>query len=286
MAGVQVNRTLTNVYLPSAVSNEIWQTVQESSVITRAARRITLPGEGVTIPIITGDAVADWVAETGEKPVSRPTIGSQTITGYKLALIVPFSNEFRRDLPTLYSALASRLPAAIGKKFDETIFGYDSSPGSGFDTLSGIAEVELVDYSSIVEAAQTVADVDDAAISHTILSPQADFIFSASVDSEGRPLWPDTDAVFGKFGGSVLRSKHVYDAGTGTVGVVGDFSGNAVWGQVEGLSVAISTEATITDGETPINLWQRNMFAVRVEATMGFAVADAGAFVRYVSGSS
>lgn len=283
MAGIQMNRTATGVVLPVAVSNEIWQNVQEASVITRAARRIPLPGEGVTVPIITGDAVAEWVDETDEKPISRPTLSNKTIQGYKLALIVPFSNEFRRDLPTLYTALASRLPNAIAKKFDQTVLGYDTAPGSNFDTLENIEEVALTGVASVTEAAQFIADTTDAAVSHTLLSSQADFVIGALLDSEDRPLFPNSDAVFNKYGGQTIRSRHIYDPTIATVGIVGDFANFAVWGQVEGLSVAVSTEATITDGVTPINLWQRNMFAVRVEATMGFALRDADAFVRYTA---
>lgn len=293
MAGIQVNRTLSGVVLPQTLSTNIWQTVQEQSVITRLAQRIDMPGTGVTVPLITGDAVADWVAETDEKPVSRPTVGNKTITPYKLALIVPFSEEFRRDLPTMYRALVRRLPNAIARKFDETVLGYDASPGSGFDTLDGITEVELTGAADITTAAQHVAGVEDASINGTALSSQADFVFASLVDSEGRFLFPDVDAVFNKYGGTSVRSKHVYDATTGTIGVTGDWT-RAYWGQVEGISISFSDQATIKDGATSINLWQRNMVAVRVECEMGFALRDAVGsntaedypFVRYTAEGS
>lgn len=284
MAGVQMNRTASGVVLPVSVSNEIWQGVQEQSVIARAARRIPLPGEGVAIPIITGDAVADWVAvETDEIKVSRPSLSNKTITGHRLGLIVPFSNEFRRDLPTLYAALASRLPNAIAKKFDQTVLGYEAAPNGNFATLNGIATVPLTGVASVTAAAEAVAAVEDASMTHSLLAPQADFIIGGLLDSEDRPLFPDTNTVFNKYGGTSVRSKHVFDATLGTVGVVGDFAGGAVWGQVEALEVSVSDQATITDGGNPINLWQRGMFALKVTAVMGFQVKDADAFVRYTS---
>lgn len=293
MAGIQVNRTLSGVVLPQTLSSSIWQTVQEASVITKLAQRIDMPGTGVTVPLITGDAVADWVAETAEKPVSRPTVGNKTIQPYKLALIVPFSEEFRRDLPTMYRALVRRLPNAIARKFDETVLGYDSSPGSGFDTLAGITEVELTGAADVTTAAEHVTGVEDASINGTALSAQAEFVFASLTDSEGRFLFPDTGAVFNKFGGSVVQSKHVYDAASGTIGVTGDWS-RAYWGQVEGISISFSDQATINDSGTAIHLWQRNMVAVRVECEMGFALRDAVAgntaadypFVRYTSEGS
>ena len=53
------------------------------------------------------------------------------------------------------------------------------------------------------------------------------------------------------------------------VGVAGDWS-QAVYGTVEGVQVAISDQATLTDGETAINLFEQNMFAVRAEIEVGF----------------
>src|SRR5690606_3581285 len=94
--------------------------------------RITLPGSGVTVHSITGEPVAAWTGETAAKPVSRHTLASKTITPYKLAVIEPFSMEFRRDLPGLYAELARRLPAALAKKFDETVL----SDGTGYSALA------------------------------------------------------------------------------------------------------------------------------------------------------
>ena len=144
MAGIDLNRTSAGVaaLLPRTVSDEIWANAVGESVIMQAARRINLPGAGVTVPIITGDAAADWVAETDEKPVSDSTVSSKSITPYKLAVIETFSNEFRRDLPALYAELARRLPTALGRKFDETVL-HGTAPGSNFDVLSGVAGVAV-----------------------------------------------------------------------------------------------------------------------------------------------
>jgi HK97 family phage major capsid protein len=74
---VDLSRGTSGVVLPPEVSNQIWQTTQEQSGVMRAATQIPLPGAGLTIPIITGDPVAAWVAETAEKPVSRGTLASR-----------------------------------------------------------------------------------------------------------------------------------------------------------------------------------------------------------------
>ena len=63
------------------------------------------------------------------------------------------------------------------------------------------------------------------------------------------------------------------------VGFAGDWS-QARYGIVDGINLAISDQATINTGTEQVNLWQRNMFAVRVEAEVGFVVKDAAAFVK------
>ena len=66
MAGIDLNRTSAGVsaLLPKEISSEIWANAVNDSLIMRTARRINLPGSGVTIPLITGDVTASWVNET------------------------------------------------------------------------------------------------------------------------------------------------------------------------------------------------------------------------------
>ena len=77
-----------------------------------------------------------------------------------------------------------------------------------------------------------------------------------------------------------MKAKQAYVAGSpATIGFAGDWT-QARYGIVDGINIAISDQATINDGTNQINLWQRNMFAVRVEAEVGFVVADDDAFVK------
>ena len=134
---IDINRGTTGVLeLPKELSQTIWQESESLSVVQSLSPRMELPGGGIDIPIITGDPEAEWVSETDEKPVSRPSFANKNLKGYTLAVIVPFSNQFRRDLPALYSAIEQKLPQALAKKFDRTALGFETSPGTGFDTLA------------------------------------------------------------------------------------------------------------------------------------------------------
>lgn len=287
---VDINRGTTGIQLPPELSAEIWANAQEESAIMRLAQPINLPGSGITIPVVTGDPAADWTAESTEKPVSASTFGSKQMTPYKLAVIELFSNEFRRDLPALYAELVRRLPASIGKKFDETVFG-GTAPGSNFDVLTSATAVAIGGtgtYGKLVTALETIATAD-AELTGWAISPQAEALLLKATDGNDRPLFipsaNDDRAISNLLGARVVRSRRVFKAGTpNVIGVAGDWA-QARYGIVDGINIAISDQATVNDGTNQINLWQRNMFAVRVEAELGFVVKNAAAFVRLTDAS-
>ena len=276
MASIDINRT-TTIALPSDVSSEILQKTQESSAVMSLARQIQLPGLGVTIPVITGDPEAGWVGETEKKPVKRGTLSTKLMQPYTLAVIVPFSNQFRRDVPALYDALVQRLPGALAKKFDATVFGGVDAPGTNFDTLkSCTAQSILTDaYGGLVAADADIAD-HDGILNGFILSPKGKAILLTAVDGNDRPLFINSvaeGAVPMILGAPVRQSKGAYIAETAStdavVGVAGDWT-QAMYGTVAGVQIAISDQASLTDGGSTINLFEQNMFAVRAEIEVGF----------------
>ena len=288
---IDVNRGTTGVLeLPKTLSQTIWQESESLSVVQSLSPRMELPGGGVDIPIITGDPEAEWVSETEEKKVSRPTFGNKKLKGYTLAVIVPFSNQFRRDLPALYSAIEQKLPQALAKKFDRTALGFATSPGTGFDTLAAAPTQELTgSYDDYLAALGAVGGAsDDADITAWALSKSAEIDALGIADTAGRPLLIQDIQREGAIGSilarPVFKSNYAADATTNVVGIAGDWNSTA-WGFVEGISISISDQATLNDGGTPLNLWQRNMFAVRAEVEVGFAVRDANRFVKLTKGA-
>jgi len=282
-SGVATNRT--HIDLPQEVSAEIIQKTQEASPVMQLARQIPLPGRGLQIPVITGDPEAAWVTETGVKPVANPGLDKKIMQAYKLAVIVPFSEEFRRDAASLYDALVTRLPLALAKKFDGTVFGLETAPGSNFDTFANCTAQNIGGsntYDGLV-AADTDVATHGGILNGYVISPQAKGILLGAKDGDLRPLFINSvaeGAIPMILGARTLLSKAAYKAGSGStpnvVGIAGDWT-QAMYGTVEGVKVAISTEATLTSGNTTINLFQQNMFAVRAEIEVGF-VADTTVF--------
>ena len=277
MADIQ--RGSSGISLPAAVSNEILGKVLETSVVQRAARRIALPGNGSAVNIVTGEPTASWVGETEAKSVSNGTAQTKILRPYKLAVIETFSNEFRRDLPALYNALAQRLPNALAKKFDETVF-HGTAPGSDFDTLASVSSHALT-YDGMV-AALSALGADGYDMNGIIVSPQGEAKLLGEKDDVLRPLFISNAQAEGGIGSvlgrPVFKSKAAYkDDTTDVLGFTGDWT-QAIWGQVEDVVIKISDQATLTSGETTINLFQQNMFAVLAEIEVGFRISDADAF--------
>lgn len=276
--GVPTNRT--NIDLPASVTSEILSKVQESSKVMSLAREMPLPGNGAAVNVLLSDPEAAWAGETEKKTVSNPTVATKILRGYTLSVIVPFSNQFRRDASALYTAIVEKLPDALGRKFDNTVF-FGSAPGSDFDTLASVTAQSLASdvYQGLV-AADTDIALHGGISNGYIFSAQGKGILLGAVDDVKRPLFTydatsrDIPRVLGQ---RTEVTKAAFKSGSPSkVGFVGDWN-QAVWGMVDGVKINFSEDATLDLGDgNVINLFQQNMFAVRAEIEVGFrALTDA-----------
>lgn len=280
------NITRSTINLPAEVSSEIIQKVQEQSAVMQLARQMTLPGRGVSIPVITGDPEAAWVGEGNRKPVSNASLSTKLLTPYKLAVVEVFSMEFVRDAKVLYDELIKRLPLALAAKFDATVFGGVDAPGDNFDTLAGATAQSINNnvYDGLV-AADTDVSTHGGIVNGYVIAPQGKGKLLGAKDSTGRPIFINSvaeGAIPMILGAKTLPSKGAYVPGDAdesepeTLGFTGDWN-QAVYGTVEGVQISISDQATIVSGNDTINLWQDNMVAVRAEIELGFR-ADTDCF--------
>ena len=279
---VNINRVTSGLTLPPDLSDEVFAAAVQNSAVMQLARNIEIPGKGVSIPVIAGDPVADFVTETAEKPVSNSTFNTKIMTPYKVAVIETFSNEFRRDYARLYDELVRRLPYSLGAKIDSTVLG-GTAPGTGFDVLTNATSVALGTdvYAGLIAAMQAVtANGND--LTGWALSPQGIAALMAAVGTDKHPLFvnPIEGGIPQILGAPIVKAPKAYASGTpATLGYAGDWT-KAAFGHVGTIDIAFSDQATLNDGTNTINLWQRNMFAVRAEFEVGFVVADATAFAK------
>ena len=291
MSGISTNRS--NITLPAEVSQEILQKTQSASAIMQLARQIALPGRGVQIPVITSDPSAAWVDETDAKAVSNPGLSTKLMQAYKLAVIVPFSDEFRRDAAALYDALIARLPLALAQKFDATVVGAVAAPGANFDSFSGCTTQTLIPaggktlYDGLIAAYGDIA-AHNGSLNGFAMSPAGVGLLLGAADTTGRPIFVNgvEGSVNRVLGQQIVEGRGVYkagEAGVGTapgtpaiVGIAGDWS-QAMYGTVEGVQIRFADQTGLTINSTQVNLWEHNMFAVRAEIEIGFR-ADTNCF--------
>lgn len=295
---VNIERSSTGSALPAALSADILGKAVEQSFVMRAGRQVTVPGPGLTIPVITGEPTAGWTAETAKKPVSTHTMTRKNLIPKTLSVIEPFSNQFRRDLPGLYAELVRRLPGAIAKKFDSDVVFSDRT---NVDSLwsNGVA-LSANANRSVLDATGTLQDLIDGVKNVTdagydpngfVLSPAAELLFAGA--STSGPLTFGTGLI-GDLVNGAIRSRNVVVSGLdadgsgagsttfSTLGIVGDWS-QLVWGYVESIEIAISDQSVlyVDGGVNDIHLFQQNMFAVRAEVEIGAVIGDPKAFNLY-----
>lgn len=291
-----MSRRTTNVIFDPDISSEILSKTIDESAIMQLAPRMQIAGNGLKYQTITGDPAPQWVAETNSKPVGFFTFGTKTVMPYKMALIVPFSDEFRRDKAALYNECVARLPKLFGKKFDATVMG-TSAPGENFDVLGSASKMSIlpdtgIDVYDRFLAVDSAIGSADGIMSGIALAPQGRSIVLGAKDGQGYPIFTpgvESGQLGNILGAGVSVKKGVYVAGAASpakaavVGVAGDWD-ECAYGMVNQITGSISDEATITylDGSNntvTLNLWQQNMFAVRFEVEMTFMVRDINKFV-------
>ena len=261
-----IYRGTSGITLPKELSDEIFQGAIAESAIMKLAERVYLPGAGLAIPVITGDPTVSIVNEAAEKPVSNSTFTTKNMVPKKFAVIELVSEEFRRDLPRLYDALLQRLPGAIAKAFDK----------------QALTEVALTGFDSLV-GAQTVADIptgmqaiaaDGYRMTGIAAGPAGEAELITAVNGLGMPLFAES-IESGRLG-RIYGADVVPCAAINGI-IAGDWS-KCKYGIVDGINIKISDSATVNDGSAQINVWQRNMLAILVEAEMDFVCADDDAF--------
>jgi HK97 family phage major capsid protein len=261
-----IYRGTSGITLPKELSDEIFEGAIAQSAIMKLAERVYLPGAGLAIPVITGDPTVSIVNEAAEKPVSNSTFETKNMVPKKFAVIELVSEEFRRDLPRLYDALLRRLPGAIAKAFDNQALTQTAL--TGFDSLA---------------SAQTVADIqtgmqaiaaDGYRMTGIAAGPAGEADLITAVNGLGMPLFAESieSGRLGRiYGADVVPCAAISGL------VAGDWS-KCKYGIVDGINIKISDSATVNDGTKQVNVWQRNMLAILVEAELGFVCADVDAF--------
>lgn len=287
-----------NGFIKPELAGPIFDEAAKGSAAMSLMKKAPLGASGQAFPIVTGKPTANWTAEGAKKHTTEASLGLVTMQPKKLTAIAVASQEVIRANPGGYSeTLAGLLAEAFARAFDLAVF-YDKG---GDGTSTGPFGTSLWSTTkSVTLGAAAGANVYDDLVKAIGLNLQGTpkkkvngFAFDTGFevdlltakDTSGRPLFAEAsyDGLIPALrSGSILGRPSYLHENVGldkTVGFAGDWS-KAAWGTVGGITMDVSTEATVTIGGQLVSLYEQNLVAIRAEAEYGFALADKEAFVK------
>nr|DAN77612.1 MAG TPA: Major capsid protein [Caudoviricetes sp.] len=287
-----------NGFIKPELAGPIFDEAAKGSAAMSLIRKVPLGASGQAFPIVTSKPTANWTAEGAQKHTTEAGLGLVKMEPKKLTAIAVASQEVIRANPGGYSeTLQALLADAFARAFDLAVFHNKGGDGNG---TSPFETTLAATTKSVTLGAATGANTYDDLVKAMSLNLQGTpkkqvtgFAFDTGFevdlltakDTAGRPLFAEaayTGAVPALRSGSVLGRTTYMHENVGldkTVGFAGDWA-KAAWGTVGGITMDISTEATVTIGGQLVSLYENNLVAVRAEAEYGFALADKDAFVK------
>lgn len=268
---------------------------RRNSVVQSLARQVPLGINGQEIPVVTSKATAGWVAEGGQKPASKGSMGLKTISPKKIAAIAVVSAEVVRANPGNYVELFKQdIAEAMALAFDAAaLYGTNTPFGASNYIGATTKSVEIGTttqanggvYGDIVAGLKLLVD-DGKKLNGFAFDATSEPTFLGATDLNGRPLFVDSpfeDSIL--TAGKLLGRSAFLGEGVGDGVTVQGFGGDwtqVVWGTVGGISYDVSTQATVTINGELTSLWENNLVAIRAEAEYGLLVNDNQSFVKYV----
>ncbi len=287
-----------NGFIKPELAGPIFDEAAKGSAAMSLIKKVPLGASGQAFPIVTSKPTANWTPEGAQKHTTEASLGLVKMEPKKLTAIAVASQEVIRANPGGYSeTLAGLLAEAFARAFDLAVFhnkGGDGNGTSPFETTLAATTKTLTlgataganTYDDIVKAmALNLQGTPKKKVNGFAFDTGFEIDLLNAKDTAGRPLFAEaayTGAVPALRSGSVLGRPSFMHENVGndkTVGFAGDWS-KCAWGTVGGITMDISTEATVTIGGQLVSLYENNLVAVRAEAEYGFTVADKDAFVK------
>ncbi len=272
----------------------IFNKAAQTSVVQQLARQIPLGINGQSVPVVTGNLTAGWVAEGAQKPASSGTMTLKTMDPKKLAVIAVVSAEVVRANPGDYmNFIRDDVARAFAVAFDSAALHGTSTPFTTYVDQSA----NTVEFTGTTPAFTAVWTDLNSALSTLVtagkeatgwaLDSRFEPVLNGALDSANRPLFvesPLTETAGAVRSGRLMGrdafvGPGVYSATGKIYGYLGDWS-QAAWGTVGGIQYDVSTETAVTINGALVSLWENNLVAVRAEAEYGFLVNDTAAFVK------
>lgn len=265
--------------VPAEEGTLIVKEVMSNSVTMQLAKYEEMTKQKKTFNYLADGVGAYWVGEGEIIQTSKPTWLTATMEAKKLAVIVPVSREFLQyTVQDFFAQVRPLIAEAFYKKFDAaTILGTDNP-------FTQSIQGSVIETENVIEGAITGDNVNNAIglVEEADLEPNAWISKRANnaalrnvVDAQGNALYNGTSLA----GAPITYLK---DLTKGTL-FTGDFN-HARYGIPFNLNYEISTDAQLSsivgeDGK-PVNLFERELMAIRATMDVAFMVTNDSAFAK------
>jgi HK97 family phage major capsid protein len=302
---------LNSVFLPPELIGPIFTKSVEQSAVMALSNRVPLSMTANTaIPVPLDVPTADWVEQAGRKPLGTGGVDVKTMSGKKIAVLIPAAMEVvRSNAAGLWTQLERDLPTAFARAFDRaTIHGKTMKGATGpfadylaattkSVTIGGTTQSNGGIWGDLVKGQKEIID-DDWDYTGTVLDYRMKPSLLGATDTTGRPILVDTTqpgtgaALAGTLigepvaysravSGKLRRQSGTID--TGLRGIGGDWSQTA-YGVGMDITIKVSSEATYIDEDGGVHsAFQENLVLLLAEAYYGFVLGDEEAFVKYLA---
>jgi HK97 family phage major capsid protein len=267
--------------VPTLLHSAIIELLEDEAVVRPRATLIDMTGmktNQLNIDGIASKPIAQWSAENADKGTSSMTFNQISLTPYTLAVIVPISKQLRDDTPfNIVSLLAKAMAEGVAKEEDKAFMTANGSGRpTGIDnyTFTTISAGGAVTFDHINSAYWRLPQAYRKN-GFWIMNGRTIEVVSMLKDSNNRPLLLDS-GIITEPGIPALKGRPVLEQNDIASSKIffGDLS--AYWiGVKQNLTIDIAEEATIRS----INLWERNLIAVRVEERVDGELTTTRSFV-------
>ena len=255
------------------ISNSVMMQLAKYEEMTKQEKEFQYLAEGVG---------AYWVGEGEVIQTSKPQWLSAKMVAKKLGVIVPVSREFLQySLTDFFAEVKPLIAEAFYKKFDEaTILGVDNpfeqSVANSIDEKGNIIEGEI-DYETLIDLYGVLEDADHDA--NAFVSRKNNNSAFRQIDENGNALF---DRGTNTLDGLPIANLTSSELEKGEL-IAGDFD-YVRYGIPYNLNYAISEEAQLSsivdENGDPINLFERELIAIRATMDVGFMVLKDDAFAK------
>lgn len=282
--------------IPTETGTLVLKEVMGNSAVMQLAKYEQMTTLKKTFTYLADGPGAYWVGEAERIQTSKATWLTASMEAKKLGVIIPVSKEFLKFTVTdFFNQVRPMIAEAFYKKFDQAaLFGNGSPYASGVSVweriaTSGQTVEEGTNANLYLDFNDVIALLEDGDHDFNGLTTTKSFRknLRGTVDQNNLPIFNDAT---GNVAAQVLGQpiayapKASFDT-TKALALAGDWD-MARYGILQNIEYAVSEDATLTtivdDEGNPVNLFERDMFALRATMHIGFMTLKDDAFAALV----